>query len=375
MAGADLAIDLGPDLAPLVCDLGPSGDAGAGGRLYLAGVSTGGTLYAAAFQPSGGWSALGASGSSTLAGVSVIAAGSPAEPLIAARQSDNALLQASFEPCLQGFRPLAAPFAAASTSNRPALAAGASGADLIFKGGINNDQRLYHSHLGAGGWSAAVAQTSFLTALSPTAIEVAGALHALFAGTDNKLYDGTVSDGASGGAATPVYDVNGTTALSNLAPAAVVGLDGTAYVVFTGTDTNLYWTSEGAGGAYGKPAQLCAGIASCLMTSDQSPVVSLDATGAPIVAFHGTDGHIYTSTLTLGNSPIWTAAIPATQATETTDLQPAIAPGLGLAKAELVYVRHGDGVPRHARLIAGAWSDGGTLSTALAAAPALVTLP
>jgi hypothetical protein len=118
------------------------------------------------------------------------------------------------------------------------------------------------------------------------------------------------------------------------------------------------------------------------MTSDQSPVVSLDATGAPLVAFHGTDGHIYTSTLDLsapppdlGTGPIWTAAIPATQATETTDLQPAIAPGLGLAKAELVYVRHGDGVPRHARLIAGAWTDGGTLSATLAAAPALVTLP
>lgn len=374
-ASPDLATP--PDLAPLPCDLGSGGDGGAGPTLTLAAISAG-ALYVTRFTPASGWSPIGASGSSTLADVT-IATGS-GQPLIAARQSDNALLTA--QPalaCTPMFQPLAAPFPSASTSARPALAGGAT-IDLVFKGGINSDQRLYHSTLSGSGFSAPVAQASFLTNLAPAAVREGGALHALFTGTNGKLYDGTVSDGSGGGAAIAIYDnpqnLNPPViAESSHSPAAVVGLDGTVYVIFTGTDTNLYWTRASAGGSYAAPAQLCAGLTSCLMNSDQGPVATLDQSGAPLVAFHGTDGHLYTSTLTLGMSPIWTATKTATQANEQSDFLPALAPGIGAASAELVYVRKGDGYGRHVRLIAGSWTDGATLSVPFASAPALSETP
>jgi hypothetical protein len=67
----------------------------------------------------------------------------------------------------------------------------------------------------------------------------------------------------------------------------------------------------------------------------------------------------------------WTAVLPVSGASEATSLAVAMSPGLGSAVAEAVYVRAGDGYPRHARLVAGAWQVTTVASVALTGAAAL----
>jgi hypothetical protein len=359
------AIDLTPaiDLAPIACD--PDAGSGAPSRLYLAAIGAQGALVTAQFDVATGWSALATDSQRSLGELS-LAVGPGASPLVVARLSDAppTLAAATVAPCADKLSSPAPLFAGAYTSRRPALVGGPA-ADVVFRGGVNGDARLYHTHFD-GSWSAAARQDDFFTDLAPSVVRVGGGLHALFTGQDHKLYDGTIVDSGTGGTATEV-----TGATSALSPAAVVATDGTTCVVFTGMDTNLYEVARAPGGAYGAAKKLCPSNA-CLAQSDFEPQLALTASGLPMVAFHGTDQKIYASVRAANGA--WSMPTQATSGLETTDFSAALASGLGGADAELVYVRKSDGALRHARLTNGTFSLQPPLAGVVAqAAPALAT--
>jgi hypothetical protein len=360
---ADLTVP--PDLTPLMCDLGGFGDGGpTSGRVFVAAIGPNKTLHTARFAPGMGWSSWTNAGGAMLADVSIASAGAPDKPLVVARHSDDTLSSARFEPCLDNFAPLSVLHNGASTSRRAALTGGLT-ADVIFKGSVSNDQRLYHSHYDGALWSLSVAQNNFLTTLAPSVVRDNGTVHAVFTGTDTKIYDGTVASTAGGGTAAEIMGCT-----SDKGPSAVLAGDGSTMVVFTGMDTNLYWVRRPSGGAFTSPAKVCP-TGTCLADTNDAPVLTRDANGAPLVAFVGKNKHVYTASF----GSAWTSPIEATQASELTDHLPAIAPGVGML-AELVYVRNSDGLLRHVRLNAGLWGVVSTLSgAALQAAPALISLP
>jgi hypothetical protein len=361
MAVADLAMpdlampDLRPgaDLTP-VCNLS-TGDASTVPALYLAGIVTGNSLSTTNFVESAGWSTEAVYGAHPVVDVSLGLYGG--SPLLVARENDtaNTLSYSTASGCSWGT--LQAIYGGAATSNRPSLAGG----DLIFRGKANNN--LYHSVWDGSTWSSGT-QLALLTDQWPSAVLQAGVVHAIHTGTTGgQLYDAPIGSAV----------ITMTNALSNQGPTAVVTSDGTVYVVFTGTDTNLYWTKRASGaGSYAAPAQLCAGLGgTCLDTSDKQPLVALRSDGKPIAVWHGTNNKLYTSTLSDGTTPPWSAAIEATNG-ETTTYLPAIATGIGAASAELVYV-NASGAARHTRLT-GVWNTATTLGTqTYISTPALVS--
>ena len=189
-------------------------------------------------------------------------------------------------------------------------------------------------------------------------------MHVVFAGTDDNLWDGVVQ-AAGGGSST---QLTGNT--SKLAPAAALAPDGKVHVVYTGTNKHVYWFVAAA------PAtvhDLCDGqAAGCFIISDFAPARGVGSDGAPVALFRGTDGKVYASTLA---GTQWGAAALVSGA-DTTALAPAIAGDGSGALVDVVYVRDGDRVARHAQLGAGGWQPATTVAaTALTGAPALAAAP
>ncbi|MGZ3428666.1 MAG: hypothetical protein ACXVCV_18565, partial [Polyangia bacterium] len=188
------------------------------------------------------------------------------------------------------------------------------------------------------------------------------AVHAIFAGTDNNLWDGVVQ-AAGGGTST---QLTGNT--SALMPAAAVAPGGAVHVVYTRTNQHLYWFMSST------PAtvhDLCDGqAAGCFIVTDAAPTLAFGNDGSGVAVWHGTDGKLYGSRLVGAQ---WGAAA-AVSGGDTTALPPAIAAGPS-GIIDVVYVRS-DGTPRHAQLTAGGWQAPVTVAaTVLTGAPALAATP
>ncbi len=340
LAGLDLAVaDLAhADLARVIPDGGftvPS--------LILAGIGTGGGLATAGYDSAGGWSGYTVDSTVMLTDVSASISGGVA--LVAMRLSDTHLNVSTWDKQTGAFTVPAEPFATAFTAHRPTL----NGPEMLFQGGISADQHLYASHWNGTQFNTAAQQSTFLTDLAP--VVLAGAtVHAVFTGTDKKIYDGTVGSVA--------VEAGGGT--SNVSPTATVLQGGTILVVFAGEDTNLYWSAL-SGASYTAPKSLCAGLTGCLVDTDLSPSLVTAGNGA-VVVYRGKNKKIYSAKF-LPNATLsastFDVAIPAS-GTETTNFMPAVATGLGV-DAEVVWVRDSDGAGRHARLSAGAWSTAVTV--------------
>lgn len=362
-APADLATATVRDLATASGggDLTPGcaavDDGGAGAGLYLVAPAASG-LFAARLR-GGAWSPL----PSTASNVTDVALATVAgRPLVAARLADATLAAGGFDGCRDAFRPLAAVSALASTAARPALVGGGA-ADVVFRGSVNGDQRYYWIHFDGASWGAIATQGNFLSTLPPTVVREAGGVHVVFAGTDTNLYDGVVQ--ATGGGASTALTGN----TSSYAPAAALAPDGRLHVVYTGTNKHVYWFVASA------PAtvhDLCDGqAAGCYIVTDAAPSLAIDAGGAPVAVFHGTDGKLYASRL---SGAQWGAAV-AISGGDTTTIAPALSGG-GDHLADVVYVRASDNLPRHAALTGAGWQAPVTVgATALTGAPALAVAP
>jgi hypothetical protein len=356
----DLAHDGGGDGAVVSCDLGSNADGGAE-VLVVSATAVDGTAYAAA-RMDGVWSVVGAAGSALSA---LVATQRMGQAVLIGRRTDDTLVSTAAAACLIDFPAPTPIFSMAFTAERPAPVGGAA-IDLVFRGSISGDQRLFHSRYDSG-WTAAQPLGNFLSILPPVALRVDAQVHAIFTGTDNKLYDGLVDN--SGGAATPLPN-----ATSSHGPAAVLSGGGVTYVVFTGDDTNLYYSTHAGATAYTAPLSLCDGQSGCLIASNQAPVMTLDGSGAPTVAWIGKgDGLVYTSSYDVGAAQ-WSAPLAAT--TEPTALLPAIATGLSDSTLELVFARNTDGQGRHVRKVGAVFTAAVDLpGPKLGSQPSLVRLP
>jgi hypothetical protein len=368
---ADLGAASSQDMtqaAPACLDLG-----GTTAPLYVAGVANGNNLYVARFTSASGWQQVTVPSGTSVAEVAIdaIAGGNP---IVVSRQTNNNVAATVYDACAGTFSSLAQISASATTLNRPAVVGGSS-ADVVFRGAVSGDQRLYHSQYQNSMFTTPTTQSNFLTTLAQALVRYDGALHVIHAGTDTRLYDGTISDGAGGGTAILIPSPTPSpTPATNLSPAAAVDSNGTLYVVWTSTDTNLWWTFRPAAGAYAKPKQFCDGaVGPCLIDSKRAPAIAIASDGTPIATWTGNDDdRVYTSTLQSG---VWSTPLLASGPSgtpETTMLVPAISGGIDTATAELVYVRDGDGLPRHVRLIGGTWSAPTSVTTTnFLATPAL----
>ncbi len=332
-------------------------DGGVVPTLWLAAPSAGGLVTAR--LRAGTWTAL-ATVSGTVDDVALATV--TGRPLVAARLHDGTLAASSYDACRGAFSSRAPSAAAAATAARPALVGG-SGGDVVFRGAVNGDQRYYWAHFDGAAWGAIATQSNFLSALPPSAVRAAGAVHAIFTGTDGNLWDGVVQ--ASGGGASTQLTGN----TSALAPAAAVAPDGTIHVVYTGTNQHIYWTTTA------HPAtvhDLCDGQpAGCYIITDAAPALAFASDGSGIAVFHGTNGTLYASRL---SGTQWGAAT-AISGGDTTSVAPAVVGGVGGELADVVYTR-ADGAARHVVLASSGWQPAVTVAGAtLSGAPALATAP
>jgi hypothetical protein len=369
--GEDLAPE--PDLRPPVhCDL----SAGPPSALWVAGVGASNALYAARFTPSGGWHTVTVDSAPTVFEVAMSTIGGV--PALADRNHGTSSVDLTlWNGCGDQFPAPSQIVAGATTLQRPALVVNGAGADVVFRGSTSGDQRLYHSHSPDGvTWSTPVAQSNFLSIIHPAAANYRSAIHALFAGTNSDLYDGTVSDSAGGGSAVEIG--SDTVQVTAAPPAAIVDGSGRLVVVWTQTDKNLEFIVRSADGLSTTGPSLLSMTTPKLL----GPALALDSGGNVTVAFSGEDKQLYTATL--GGTTWGSATLSGGSCTTGTNmgdchstLAPALATGTGGDELELLYVRDSDGKLAHARRISGVWQAPTlvTTSTNFLTQPAAVTTP
>ncbi len=358
---------------PVTCDL----SGGVPSRLWMAGVASGGALFAARFHPSTGWQVVSVAAAPVVAEAAVgLVAG---QPILVDRRAGDSVDSAAYDGCSGSFAAPSQIFAAATTLDRPSLAGGASG-DIVFRGSVSADQRLYHSRSSDGtSWSAPAAQAHMLTTLNPVAVSYGGGIHALFTGTDQPsygyLYDGAIDDGGNN----LPSQIGTTSSQSSLPPAALVDGNGRLVVVWTQTDGNLEWFTRAADGTTTVGPSLFSCTSSCTVTSPLSPSLALDASGNVVVAWSGGNKLVYSSTL---SGSTWSLPQQASGTCTSTlgdcesTLPPALSTGLAGDDLEMVFVRDSDGKAVHVRMQSGVWQTPAVFtSTNFLTQPSLVTSP
>ncbi len=363
--GVDLAAATGVHDLAIVADFAAADDlarcpyapAGAASTLYLLAPSGSG-LFAARVA-AGGWSALPAA-AGAVAVDDVALATVAGRPFAVLCQHDATLASVRFDDCSGFVAP--APIGALSSALPPALVGGAT-TDVVFRGNIDGDARLYWLHDDGSGFGSAAVEGNFLSTLAPTAFRAGSDVHTVFTGTDGNLYDGIVQ--ANGGAATAL---TGNT--SARGPAVAVDQGGSVHVLYSGDDNHVYSfvTSQPT-----VVHSLCDGQpASCYVVTDAAPLLAIGSDDTPVAVYHGSDGALYSAQL-VGDA--WTTVV-AVSAGETTSLPAALVTGSGGSIVDVVYVRDGDGLPRHATLGSAGWTPPVTIAaTPLTGAPALTVAP
>jgi hypothetical protein len=367
---ADLADE--PDLRPP-----PScNDAGTTGHLFLAGVGASNALVTSRFDEGGGWTAYQVA---NLPAVSEVAQTLfAARPLVVAHQTDDALAVAAADPCDQSFPSLQPIGFGIKTGLRPQALSG----DVVFRGATIGDLNLYYMYRPSTIWLGPVKQNAMTTATPFALVRFEGELEAYY-NDAGKLTFGKVQNVNGGGPAAQIL-----TLTTSQPPTAVVDHNGILHVVFVGSDTNLYWIWRNANAAWdvAHKHQLCEGQSGCIFDTSLPISLSLDSSGAPLVAWTGKNPHqVFTSRLLSTAGPqFWNAAQVASGSCGTKDCQttlgPILAQGIGSADAELVFVSDLDGRARHSRLLpvdmGTAWSEPVSLAgTNLLNTPAVTAEP
>lgn len=351
---ADLTNVPSPDLtAPVV----PPDLVGCPARTAALGVVAVGNdrnLFVARFTTADGWHDKVRTGGGVIE--EITARGRGTGLVVAGRQTDNQLVTGIEVDC-QSVAPMLAPVTNASTGIRPALRLTANN-DVVFRGAIGNDHRYYSVRFDAAGAAAPVEQGNFLSLTTPSLYGTSeDAIALVFVGDNNKLYDGVTN--GTGGSATEI------TGATSTRPVASVTLGSDQLVVFSGTDTNLYFVRK-TGTTWSAPKSLCDGQSGCSINSNQPPTLALDSTGQAFALWVGKDGAdlakdkgVYASLFNATDNQFGAAA----QVTDEVTHDPVAASAGADATLEVVWVRDGDGFLRHARL-QGTWQAATTIEDA-----------
>jgi len=273
----------------------------------------------------------------------------------------------------------------ASGSDRPAVALRAKNDGLAM---FRNSGALSFSRFDGTAWSASAdVQSGVTTRAAPAVAASATNFFVAFHGDDFKHYFALYANSFN-----PTADPIGTPQSFGPAPAAIVADGSDAVIAFTGNDGDVYdqrrsgsWAAahgHGATSVAGTPSivKLDQGADLLLVFAKSDTTVSFTtstsgtwstpatipstltqdpialaplAGGKAVVAFRGTNAKVYT---TLFDGTAWSTPVALASGSAETPSSPAVAPGIGGADAELVYVATGAGSAMHARLTGTTWS-------------------
>jgi hypothetical protein len=181
---------------------------------------------------------------------------------------------------------------------------------------------------------------------SPGAITASGADTLIaFAGNDHDLYDQTRTNGLwAAGHAHALGDYT-------LASPAIIAFPGgsDALVVVAKTGGTLQWTRR-TGGIWSAPVDLATGDPNA---TSSAPVALVRTSTGALCAWSSASSHsIYWSTYTANAMSPWSKPAALANPNPTSNESPALAPGVGGADAELLFVDDTSGAATHARYTA-----------------------
>lgn len=245
------------------------------------------------------------------------------------------------------------------TRGQPGLAASSGGAHhLVFQG---EDYKYYSSQFGGASWTlpASVGTPQAFGPLAP-AIAARGAGYAIaYRGDNGRLitqnFSGAWDGGVDHGAGSEVGNI----------PPAVAGRAAGFVVVFAPVDAQqaLKWTAGLNSASWSAPASLPGPV------TDRAFAVTATSTGDVVAAWVGRDDQkLYAAVLSAGS---WSSSVEVDAFSQAGP--PALAPGVGTNRAELVFLR--GNAMQHASLVGSDWTppepiaSGDFKSVALARAP------
>jgi hypothetical protein len=274
----------------------------------------------------------------------------------------------------------------------------------LLQGGTN--EQLVYTLWNGSSWSALAQLNADFTLGQPALATVGSTVHAVYLGTDNKLYYEAFTGGAWTTASAPVTPMGASGQVCGPSPGVLAPLAAGPSLVFVnggtcgGATNHLYNTDLSSGGwstsqdvapqpsfsASLRPAvtaplsglELCtvfvlqgeSQLASAYRTSGgtwistaniqngltNDPVALAPLASGALLAYRGTDGMLYTATFSSAGAPSWSTPTAAfTPTNVSVAATPALIKGIGSATAEMVYV-DGTGALMHTRLMGSAWS-------------------
>jgi hypothetical protein len=175
---------------------------------------------------------------------------------------------------------------------------------------------------------------------------LAAASIASFPGDDGMLYE----QARAMGTWQPATAIAATSTKLTGAIVAMVGGAAELLAVYSRAgDKKIQWTAR-TSGSWSAPAD----VETNTFSGDPPSLVAL-AGGTAVLAFRGLDGKAYFSRYDPSQMAPWTVPAPIATPSPSVLSPPALAPGIGVAEAELVYVEAA-GAVHHARLAGGSWS-------------------
>ena len=326
------------------------GPIGAGRVVLLAGSGT--EMLGGAFAEGAGWT------------TSDIPSGTTSAPAVALLSPDNgvAVLRpvGSAQPLFSKWNgsTFGAPLGIgmqASAQGEPVVAAG----DAVFSVGYWGTDNLhyYAKYAGQmGGWSPvneavkpAGGGQSF-GSCAPFVSTLPGEVFLAHTGTDGKVYEQRRT--AGGWEAATGHDVGGAKTDVTATIATLAGGQEDLLIVYVlAANSQIGWIARKSGAS---PTWTSGATITDALTMDRVVVAALPDGGA-VIAFRGLNSGVYTSIYKPGANPAWSAPAALAALSYTTPSHPAIAPGIGVAQAELAFVDSVTGAVLHARLVNGAW--------------------
>jgi hypothetical protein len=244
-----------------------------------------------------------------------------------------------------GFAPFQAVSTGVSTGGAPSIVASGGSAYVVYLG---TDYKHYLAVWSSSSWSTTaepVTPPGGTQAFGPSPASitaVAGDEVITYAGNDHDLYDQT----RTGGVWQPAL-AHGLAAQDLVISPAIIAPTASADLMIAyvrGTDSQIMFTTRSSG-TWSTPEAVDA-----TAFSDLPVALAALPGGQAVLAYQGQDKNLYWSTYTPAPTPTWTAPAPVAAPNWSTPSTPALAPGVGGVRAEMVYVDSTTTDAEHVRL-------------------------
>ena len=314
-------------------------------ELVLLAAAGGSGSLGAAYSPGTGWSAVALTGGASAA--PAVALTSSCTGVALRRAAGDALEAATWSG--SGWSPFASVAAGVTTNAAPALAAGGSGVQSVYRG---TDYKLYAATY-TGAWSPTVeavggtGASQIFTASAPSLAVLSGDAVVTYAHDSSQLPTACTRTVGSWGSPVSFAALDPVAAS---APVAVVAPSSgpELLAVWQGSSGSQLLFATRSGGTWSGPSA----ITGAAILGGDLPALAPGAAGAVMLAFRGTDGKYY---WTQYSGSAWSTPASLAIGTLSPAQAPAVASGIAGADYELVFAGT-DGAAYHSRFSAGAWS-------------------